>query len=155
MTIVVLKWLFLSLIISAVFLVGCVNPGDRDGRINIYDVNGDYWFPPQVTIMNDTLNVLFSDPVSITSSIKVINGPPRYLVWSSLPSSIFDSTELLDTLTDSTVSGDTVTYFHQSKFTISKEDTVNLIVKAIDVNTIESIISDTVVVIFQDSIKSF
>ena len=148
-----MRLLLSFIIVTAALIIGCTNPDDRQGRTNIFDENGDNWFPPKVMLIYDTLETSFSTSVAVACSIKVMHGPPQYLVWSSNPTAI-DTTELLDTLKDSTVSGDTVTYFHQSAFSLSNYDTVTVAVKAVDIYAIESAVSDTVVLIDTDTTLS-
>ncbi len=87
----IIKLFLLGCVLSFVY---CVNPGDINERVNPFDTNGDYWYPPTVDIIGDTIIGTIYDSLSITVKTSDQNDITKYFKWIRTP----DSTQTIDTV---------------------------------------------------------
>ncbi len=93
----VMKFVYsISLTFMISVFLSCFNPGERGGRVNPFDPNGNNWFPPTVTIDKDTIYGTIYDTVAINVKTNDQNGTVNFLAWTSEPGLI----DFIDTITE-------------------------------------------------------
>ena len=95
----------------------CFNIGERKGRNNPFDPNGENWFPPNIDIVDTVKNISINDSIQIKVTVNDNNGNVNFVKWES-ESIGFQRTDSITSYEDTT---------YKSKTTInSYEDSVGI-----------------------------
>ncbi len=147
---------YTPLLMTLCLILTCFHIGDRDGRVNPYDPNGDNWFPPTVDILDTLLTAGVNDTVAVKVKTSDKNGTVEFLDWMSVPEAV-DTIDSITGFNYSIVIYDTVisvdkdtvdtnydsdTVFYDSALSFIKTESGDSIVYTL---TIDSLHKDTLV----------